>query len=209
MRANFDGLTLAVAASPSSAAEVASPNSSYQDSSDDLEVSRSASNVSALIAAGFILTFLSSGLAFGWWGKVVGLETVAGYAGIMLFGIATCRLIWTLPAERGPVVIISRYGIRDLRIGNEFLLWDSIADVSSDERHGRKVVVLKLTPALQRQFGCARTRRNMRHGIEEARVDHIVVSPEGLTTSFDTLLETCLAFHAASERRTALQHSDR
>ncbi|OAF10910.1 hypothetical protein AXW67_25025 [Bradyrhizobium neotropicale] len=35
-------------------------------------------------------------------------------------------------------------GIGDLRIGNEFLLLDSIADVSAEECRGRKLVVLTL-----------------------------------------------------------------
>jgi hypothetical protein len=213
MRANFDGLTSAVTTSPGPAAEGA-----HLDLSDDLEITRYAFGAYALIAAGFILTFVSSSLAFGWWGEVGTLEMVAGSAGMMLFGIATCRLIWMLPAERGPVLIISHYGIRDLRLGNEFLLWDSIADVSTGERRGRSVVVLKLTPALQRQRCCVktwdnktwhdRTGHNARPGSGEASADHIVVSPEGLATSFDTLLQTCRSFHAASEQRTALQHND-
>ncbi len=61
-----------------------------------------------------------------------------------------------LPAERGPVVIVTSYGIRDLRIGNEFLLWDSIADVSAEECRGHKAIVLTPTPALQRQLFCIR-----------------------------------------------------
>ena len=77
--------------------------------------------------------------------------------------LMTGRLIWMLPAERGSVVIVTPYGIRDLRIGNEFLLWDSIAEISAEERRGRKVIVLTPTPALQRQLctirGLARVRR--------------------------------------------------
>ncbi|WP_371929969.1 hypothetical protein [Bradyrhizobium sp. CCGUVB1N3] len=59
-------------------------------------------------------------------------------AGVLLFGLVTCRLIWMLPAERRPVVIVGRNGIRDLRIGNEFLLWDSIQDVLDPRRFGAR-----------------------------------------------------------------------
>jgi hypothetical protein len=65
MRTNFDGLTLAVTANSGPAAGAA-----YLDLSDDLEITRSAFGAYALIAAGFILTFLSSCLAFGWLGEV-------------------------------------------------------------------------------------------------------------------------------------------
>jgi hypothetical protein len=50
--------------------------------------------------------------------------------GVLVFA----RLIWMLPAERGPVVIVTPYGVRDLRIGNEFLLWDSIVEIRGSAR---------------------------------------------------------------------------
>lgn len=202
MRGDSEGLALAFTTGQGPAVSVAAS----PDLSDDLEVARSFAP-RAWIGAGFILTFVSSSLAFGWWGEVGNLEMVTGYGGMILFGVATCRLIWMLP-ERGPVVIVSRYGIRDLRIGNDFLLWDAIEEVSTGEHRGHKVVMLKLTPALQRQRCGIKSGRKMPFRRGEASADHIVVSPEGLTTSFDTLLQACQAFHAASERRTALQHSD-
>jgi hypothetical protein len=67
------------------------------------------------------------------WGGFGEYERAAGRAGVILFGLVTCRLIWMLPADRGAVVIVSRYGVRDLRIGNEFLLRGSIEDVSVRE----------------------------------------------------------------------------
>ena len=44
----------------------------------------------------------------------------------------------------------------DLRIGNEFPLWDSIADVSAEDCRGHKVIVLTPTSGLQRQLCCIR-----------------------------------------------------
>ena len=45
---------------------------------------------------------------------------------------------------------------RDLRIGNEFPLGDSIADVSAADCRGHKVIVLTPTSGLQRQRCCIR-----------------------------------------------------
>lgn len=192
MAARTDGLAFAAAAhSPGvQAAEL--------DASEDLEISHSASRLGALIAVGFVMTLLSASLAFGWWAGIGEYQAEAGVAGVMLFGLATCCLIWMLPTERGPVVIVSRYGLRDLRIGNEFLLWDSIAEVSELECHGRRAVVLTLTPALQRQLSCIKAKC-------EAPRSHVVISPQGLATDFDTLLQACRTFHGASDAHAALQ----
>ncbi|MGY8684438.1 hypothetical protein Q2941_42815 [Bradyrhizobium sp. UFLA05-153] len=140
------------------------------------------------------------------WGGLGAYERAAGCAGVLLFGLVTCRLIWMLPAERGPVVIVSRYGIRDLRIGNEFLLWDSIEDVSVRESRGCKTVVLTPTPALRQQLRCVRSRRAIS---PQSDTDFIVIDPAGLATDLATLLRACQACHDASERRTALQQKSR
>ena len=121
---------------------------------------------------------------------------------MVVFAVMTGRLIWMLPAERGSVVIVTPYGIRDLRIGNEFLLWDSIAEISAEERRGRKVIVLTPTPALQRQL-CS-----IRGLARSVRDDRIVIRSEGLATDFDTLLRACRDYHAAGGPRTALQQED-
>jgi hypothetical protein len=127
----------------------------------------------------------------------------------MLFGLTTCWLIWMLPTERGAVVVVTRYRIRDLRLDNEFLLRESIAEVSAGRCRRRDVVVLKLTPALQRQRCCIKSGQDMRLATLLPGVDHIVVSPKGLAISLDTLLQTCRDFHAASEQRSALQQGHR
>jgi hypothetical protein len=188
MQVNPDGLALAIGADSALAA-----SATYTDESgDDLEIGRSASYLRPLIGAGFVLTLLNASAAVGWWGA--GDFEMAGFVGVVLFGLVTFRLIWMLPADRGPVVIVGRYGIRDLRVGNEFLLWDSIVDVSAGKLHRRDAVMLKLSPALQKQRGSIKARP----GSLAAGSDHVVVSAEGLAINFDTLLQACRTFHAMS-----------
>ena len=167
----------------------------------DLEIGHRATRLAALIALGFASTLLSASLAFGMWGEFEG-ATPSGCAGVIIFGAVTCRLIWMLPAERGPVVVVTRYGVRDLRIDNEFLLWDSIEKVSARQGRGHSAIVLTPTPALKQQRICACARRGMRR---KATADDVVISLDGLATDVDTLLRMCKAFHAASERGTASQ----
>lgn len=197
MHAHPEGLALAVADGSQSAAPAASI-----DASPDLEIGQCVTRLRLLVAAGFAMTLLSASLAFDWWDGIGDYDTAVGYVGVVVFGLVTCRLIWMLPSERGPVVIVTPYGIRDLRIGNEFLLWESIADVSAEECRGHKLIVLTPTPALQRQLCCIHA------ASRGAQADRIVIQSDGLMTDFDTLLNACRDCHAASDSRTALQQED-
>jgi hypothetical protein len=172
------------------------------DAAHDLEIGPCVTRLRLLVAAGFAATLFSAGLAFGLWGDIAAYGPTIGYLGVALFGPVTAWLIWMLPSERGPVVIVTLYGIRDLRIGNEFLLWDSIADVSVEECRGREVIVLTPTPALRQQLSCIRA------ATRSAQNERIVIRPEGLATDFDTLLRACRDCHAASHPGTALQQED-
>lgn len=165
----------------------------------DLEISQCTTQLRLLVAAGFAMTLFSASLAFDWWDGLGDYDTAIGYAGVALFGLVTSRLIWLLPAERGPVVIVTPYGIRDLRIGNEFLLWDSIAEISAEKCRGHKVIVLTPTPALQRQLCTIRALARC------AQNHRIVIDTDGLAIDFETLLRACRDCHAA---RTALQQED-
>src|SRR4051812_44793376 len=154
MQAHHDRLALAVADRPQSGTSTGCVEASH-----DLEIGPCTTQLRLLVVAGFAMTLLSATLALGWWNAFGGYDRAVGYAGVVAFAAMTGRLIWMLPAERGSVVIVTPYGIRDLRIGNEFLLWDSIAEISAEERRGRKVIVLTPTPALQRQL-CSRACRD-------------------------------------------------
>lgn len=193
MHSHHDGPALAVPDSPQPDGRI--------DASCDLEIGPSTTQLRLLIAAGFAMTLLSAGLVFDWWDGLGDYDLVVGYAGVTVFALMTGRLIWMLPAERGPVVVVTSYGIRDLRIGNEFLPWDSIAEISAQDHRGRKMIVLTPTPALQRQLCSIRALARC------ARDGHIVIRPEGLATDFDTLLRACRDCHACAAR-TALQQED-
>jgi hypothetical protein len=200
MHAIPDGAALAVADNSHSAAAAMGI-----DAFHDLEIGQCATRLRLLVAVSFAMTLLcaslvlNSSLALDWWGGIGDYDRAIGYAGVAVLGPITCWLIWMLPAERGPVVIVTSDGIRDLRIGNEFLLWDSIADVSAEECRGHKAIVLTPTPALQRQL------RWIRAASRRTQADRIVIRSEGLATDFDTLLRACRDCHAASDPRTALR----
>ncbi len=197
MNANDEVMALAVADGPPPVAR-----SVCIDDSHDLEIGRCGTRLRLLVAASFAMTLFSASLAFNWWGGLSQYDSAMGYAGLAVFGSITCGLIWMLPGKRKPVVIVTPYGIRDLRIGNEFLPWDSIADVSAGKCRGHDAIVLTPTPALSRQLAC------LRFASRAAQSDRIAIQSDGLTADFKTLLQACRDCHATSDPRTAMQQED-
>ncbi|SFI22187.1 hypothetical protein SAMN04487925_102293 [Bradyrhizobium sp. cf659] len=198
MHAHPDGPPLAVTGGPQSVAPAVSIDAAHH-----LEINPCATYLRLLVAAGFAVTLLSASLAFDWWDGLGDDDTTVGYAGVALFGLVTSRLIWMLPAERGRVAIVTPSGVRDRRIGNEFLLRESIAKVSTEQRRGHRTILPAPAPALQRQL--ARIRARIRSTSRGAQDDRIVLCRDGLATDFDTLLRTCRDCHVASYSRTALR----
>jgi hypothetical protein len=196
MQARYEGLAFAVATTPPG------PQAGSADGPHDLEISPCRTPLRLLVAAGFAMTLLSATLALNWWDGLGGYDTVMGYAGVVVFAVLTIRLIWLLPTERGPVLVVNPYGIRDLRIGDEFLPWDSIAAISAEESRGHKMIVLTPTPDFQRQLRC------IRNLARHAQNDRIVIRADGLAADFEAVLRACRDAHAASAPRTALQQED-
>ena len=59
-------------------------------------------------------------------------------------GIAICRFISLLSSA---VPLIGRLGIHDLRVADQFIVWDSIAAISVREFRRRKLVAPNITPS--------------------------------------------------------------
>ncbi len=178
--------------------------------SDDIEIGCSNASLLPLVAVGFAMTLVSASIAFEWIGYsgVGSYEVLAGYAGLMLFGLATGRFAWTFLARKEPVILITPHGIRDLRIANAFILWDFVTEISGSECRGRKVVALKITPALQKQLSFDATRQNKFLPGGALEEDRIIINPAGLTMGFDALLQACRVNYCTDKRRTAVQQND-
>jgi hypothetical protein len=175
------------------------------DTPDEVEIGYSSSRMLLLVALASMMTLLSASIAFDWFGNggLSRYDALAGRAGLVVFGAATCRLIWLLSAARGPVLLIGRYGIRDLRVANEFMLWDSMAEVSTCEYRRRKYIVLKITPALEQQLFISKAMQAMLHANRAMGLDGIAVSAGGLTADFEKLFDACAAYHMAARRAGA------
>jgi len=177
------------------------------DTPDDVEIGYSSSRMLPFVALAATMTLLSASIAFDWFGYsgIGRYHALAGYAGLAVFGFATCGLLWQSSIAQRPVLLIGRYGIRDLRVANEFILWDSVADVSTCEYRRRKFIALKITPALERQLFTTRSRKAMLNANRAMGIDGIAISSSGLTADFDTLLDACAAYHAAARQAGAVR----
>jgi hypothetical protein len=166
---------------------------------DDLEIGYSSWRLLPPIAFALAMLLLSTALALDW---VVGghdsVRRIVGYAGVAFFGLVTAKFVWALLKVRAPVLSVSRYGIRDLRIANEFILWESVAEVSACRLGRQSFVVLKLTPAVEQRLFCVDTAPAMLTANRALGIDGIAIGPAGLTMDFDSLLKTCSAYFAAA-----------
>jgi hypothetical protein len=167
---------------------------------DDAEIGYCRSRLLPLIGLGTAMTLLSASVAVGWlpFNDMDVSRRVMGDVGLALFGLATATCVWMQFAVKGPVVLVSNYGIRDLRIANEFILWDSVTEISACEHRGQKFVVLKITPALEQRLFCDGTARALLAANRTAGLDGIVIRPNGLDTDFSALLAACRAHYAAA-----------
>lgn len=171
---------------------------------DDIEIGYANTRLLPPIAFALAMVLLSTAIALDW---IVGgenwLRRMVGYAGIAFFGLMAAKFVWVLFAERAPVLSVSRDGIRDLRMANEFILWKSVADVSAGRVGRQSFVVLKLEPAVEQRLFCADVAQPMLAANRALGLDGIAISPVGLATDFDGLMATCSGYFAES-RRTAV-----
>lgn len=174
---------------------------------NDIEIGYSRSRGLPLIGMGVLMTLLSASIAFDWlpYRSAGSYQQVIGDIGIALFGLATAKLIWAMCAAKGPVLFVSRFGFRDLRVADEFILWDSIAQVSACEIRKQRFVVLTITPALEKRLFATSTGQALLRANRAFGLDGIAISPGGLATDFEALVSTCTAYHAAAVYPTPSQ----
>jgi hypothetical protein len=167
---------------------------------DDVEIGYSRFRLLPLIVMALAMTLLCASISFRWLPHqgISGYRLTVGYAGVAFFGLAAAKCIRAMRAAKGPIVFVSRYGIRDLRVANEFILWDSVLDVSACEYRKRKFVVLALSPALEQRLFATRSGQAMLAANRALGVDGIGISGTGLATEFDALLRSCAAHHNAA-----------
>jgi hypothetical protein len=151
-----------------------------------------------LLGAGLLLTSLCAALAFSWqYGKdITTLQIAICYFGAVFFGLATCKVLWTLISSREPVVFITRIGIRDTRIADDTISWRSVRDMSIFRYRSQKIVVLQIDPLLAERFEGGFLKRVLALLNKPIGADGVLVAG-GLTMDGEALFETCKKYWMA------------
>jgi hypothetical protein len=167
------------------------------DLPDELAIGYSTWRLLELVGLGIVMTSLSGVIVFLIPVKAI-LQVVVGYAGVAFFGAATCTAVWKLLAAKGPVLFINRTGIRDLRIADQWIVWEAVTDVRITKVRSQKFVVLKVSPALEELLFATTLRKIMQAANRAFSVDGVVISPTGLAINADALFDACSCYRAAS-----------
>jgi hypothetical protein len=121
----------------------------------------------------------------------------AGYVGTVFFAACTVLILWRTFTAHGPVVTISREGIRDVRVAAEVIPWSAVRDVKVWESNGQRVMVLAVDRAVEAGLTLTRIARWTRGANRALGADGLCVTAQGLKIGFDALLATSLAYARA------------
>jgi hypothetical protein len=119
------------------------------------------------------------------------------YGATAFFGSCTVLILWRAFTTRGPVVTITREGIRDRRIAAEVIPWSAVNDITIWEMSGQRVMVLAVAPAVEAKLTLTRMARWTRGANRALGADGLCVSAQGLRMGFNKLLATSIAYARA------------
>ena len=173
-------------------------------SSNDTEVGYSATGMLMLVVLGVGMTLLSASMAFNWYGEkhIDGFHILVGYFGVLFFGVGTCKFGWTWLTAHGPILFVSRYGIRDLRVANALIPWNSITGISSLEYGQQKSILLAITPELEARL-FAGSGHAMHLAGKAAGVNGVAIGTGGLEIDADELLRMFQEYYYAAKTVSA------
>ncbi|MET4386324.1 hypothetical protein ABIB73_002069 [Bradyrhizobium sp. F1.4.3] len=172
---------------------------SVGQNSPNLAIGYSRVRLLKLFGAGLLLTLLCAALAFNWHlGKnITTFQIAACYVGVAFFGLATCKMLWTLISSREPVVFISRVGIRDTRLADETIAWSSVRDILIWQHRTQTIVVLKVDPLVAERFAGGFLKRVLSLMNRALGANGVILNAGGLTMDAETLFDTCKQYWAA------------
>ena len=173
---------------------------------DDIEIGYSTMRMLKLIVLGIGMTMLCAAIALNWFGEkeTDSFHVVMGYAGLLLFGLGTCKFTWTWLSTHGPILCVSRYGFRDLRIADEFIRSSAIEGISTWE-YRQKSIVLAMTPELEHHLFAGAGKKAMLLANRALGVNGLSIGAAGLDIDIDTLLRICQDYYSAAKSESALR----
>jgi hypothetical protein len=174
------------------------------DTSYAVEIEASPVKLLGIAAGGSALTALSAALAFHAFGIQPGsFAEFAGYVGTLFFGVCTFVALQRVFTTNGPVVTITREGIRDSRVAAELIQWSAVRDITTWKHRDAQFIVLAVDPAVESALHLTRVARWSRSANRALGADGLCLGADDLKIGFDELLATTVAFARASQSREA------
>ncbi|PDT73710.1 hypothetical protein CO675_29355 [Bradyrhizobium sp. C9] len=167
----------------------------------DVEIGISYWKTLGLLVASAALWLMTSAALFGWlpFEAPANASAAAGYCGFMLFGLCTCMFTSQLLSPNRTVLVISRYGIRDLRATSfNLIAWQSVEAIDTWRSRSSTYLVLKLTPAAKDRFAAASLLQAAMAANKILGLDGIPIRASMLTVSPGELLDICKTYLAAA-----------
>jgi hypothetical protein len=121
------------------------------------------------------------------------LQEAAGWAGLIVFSMATALTAWRTATTKGPVVTLTATGLRDIRVAEAEIPWAAITAVATVRVKRAKYLVLTVDPAVEPTLKLTRMARwarpmNRRYGIHG-----LAIAAQGLAISHERLKGLCEA----------------
>jgi len=173
------------------------------DTSREIQIEASPMKLLRAALGGVLLTATSLAIALHWLPDIQHGSFVEfiGYAGAVLFPAATLFALWRALTTHGPVVTLSREGIRDRRLAPELIPWSAVGDITVWKQRRQRSMILSVDPTVEAGLTLSRLVRWTRNANRAVGVDGLWVSAGDLKSSFDELLATTLAFAQTSRSR--------
>jgi hypothetical protein len=166
-----------------------------------VEIESSPVKMLGLAALGFLATAVSAAITLRALPGIApgSFAEFCGRVGTVFFAACTLLVLWRSFTMRGPVVTITREGIRDRRVAAELIPWSAVNDIGVWKYRGQRVMVLAVDPTVEAGLNLTRIARWTRDANRGLGADGLCVTAQGLKIGFDELLETSLAYDRAGQ----------
>jgi hypothetical protein len=171
------------------------------DTSRAVEIEASPVKLLGLAMLGVMMTALSAAIALRAFPRIQpgSFAEFCGYAGAVFFGACTLLALWRAFTSHGPVVTITREGIRDSRIATDLIPWSAVNDITIWKQHRQRFIVLAVDPAVEAGLNLTRMARWTRNANRSLGADGLCLGTNDLKIGFDEMLATTIAFAEASQ----------
>lgn len=144
----------------------------------------------AFVATGYLMTLASEDT----YRQSATVVRLIGYVSIAFFGLCALIGMWRLLTLRGPVILISPAGFRDVRVTHDVVPWPAVQSVQTWSHSGQRIMIVALKPGEEAKLKLTRIARMSRGANARLGADGLAVTALGAKISHDTLIATTLAY---------------